>query len=98
MPDSSRRRRLFRFPWRTGREIRRDNDEELAFHLEMRARELVERGMSPRAAADEARRQFGDLEYTKVYCQRLDARQEREARAAEWLSTVGQDMAYAARS
>jgi len=44
--------------------IRRDRmngelDEELAFHLEMQARQLVEQGWSAAAAAAEARRRFG---------------------------------------
>ena len=60
---SSMRRPLFQFPWRSRRQIARDVDTELAFHLDMRVTELVAAGVS----ADEARRQavteFGDLEF-----------------------------------
>ena len=45
-------RRLFRFPWRTAREIRADVDDELRFHLESRAEDLVARGLAPAAARE----------------------------------------------
>ena len=38
-----------------------EGDEELAFHLEMRTRELIADGMDPPAARREAARRFGDL-------------------------------------
>jgi hypothetical protein len=43
-----------------GRNIRRDIEDELEFHIEARARELVDAGWSPRAAEEEAHRLFGD--------------------------------------
>ena len=43
------------------RHVERDVDAELDFHLDMRVRRLVERGMDPAAARAEALRQFGDL-------------------------------------
>ncbi len=39
--------------------MHRDLGEEMAFHLEMETRQLVERGWTPAAAAAEARRRFG---------------------------------------
>jgi putative ABC transport system permease protein len=39
--------------------MERELDEELAFHLEMQTRQLVERGWTGEAAAEEARRRFG---------------------------------------
>jgi predicted permease len=98
MSEHSFRRRLFRLPWRTTRHIRDEVDEELAFHLEMRAAELIETGVSPKAAMDAARQQFGDLEYTKVYCRELDASHERWSRAIEWLHDVRQDIRYGLRA
>lgn len=40
-------------------EMHRDLKDEMTFHLEMEARQLVERGWTPEAAAAEARRRFG---------------------------------------
>jgi predicted permease len=98
MSEHSFRRRLFRLPWRTTRQIRDEVDAELDFHLEMRAAELIGSGLPPRAAIDEARRRFGDLEYTKVYCRELDARHERWRSAIEWWHDVWQDVRYGARA
>jgi hypothetical protein len=42
--------------------VDRDVDEELAFHLDMRVRRLVDAGWSPDAARGEALRQFGDMD------------------------------------
>ncbi|WP_415200572.1 ADOP family duplicated permease, partial [Silvibacterium sp.] len=43
------------------RRLEREMDEELAFHLECRVADLVERGMSPEAAARQARIEFGGV-------------------------------------
>ena len=39
--------------------MERELDDEIRFHLEMDARQLVDQGWTPAAAADEARRRFG---------------------------------------
>jgi predicted permease len=98
MSEHSFRRRLYRLPWRTTHQIRDEIDDELEFHLEMRAAELIEAGMPARAAMNVARQQFGDLEYTKVYCRDLDLRHERWRRAAEWWHSLRQDIRYGARA
>ncbi|HKW11626.1 MAG TPA: permease prefix domain 1-containing protein, partial [Gemmatimonadaceae bacterium] len=69
-PDRSRR--SFRFPWRSASRIRADVDEELTFHFDMRAAELVAGGMSEEEARREAEREFGDVEFTRRYCRHLD--------------------------
>ncbi|MFN2564286.1 MAG: ABC transporter permease, partial [Gemmatimonadaceae bacterium] len=93
------RRRLFRLPWRTPSQIRRDLDEELAFHLDMRAAELVAaHGLSPEDARREARREFGDVEYTRRYCIDLDAGGERMTRRTEWLDDLRQDLTHGWRA
>jgi putative ABC transport system permease protein len=55
----------------------KDVDDELAFHLEMRARELIEQGWSPNEARAEAAKSFGDVQEI-----RSGLRQERAARRA----------------
>src|SRR5947209_463721 len=41
--------------------VEEEVDEELAFHLEMRTRDLVARGLDPAAARREAERRFGNV-------------------------------------
>ncbi|HEV3140216.1 MAG TPA: permease prefix domain 1-containing protein, partial [Vicinamibacterales bacterium] len=53
------RSRFYRWPWKAP--VDREVDEEIAFHIEMRARELVDAGMDPAAARREAERRFGDV-------------------------------------
>src|SRR5215216_6067168 len=91
-------RRLFRLPWRNAARIRREVDDELRFHLEMRAAEIAGgEGLAPDAARAEAARRFGDLEYTRGYCREQDARKDRSDRRAEMLHELRQDAAYALR-
>lgn len=92
------RRPLFRFPWRSRAQVLDDVDSELRFHLEMRAQELVARGMSPDLARVEAERQFGDVEFTKRYMRSMDMGHETAQRRAEWLGELRQDARYAVRT
>jgi predicted permease len=75
-----------------------DIDSELHFHLEMRAQELVAKGMSPERARAEAERQFGDVEFTKRYMRSMDMGHESEQRRAEWFAELRQDARYALRT
>ncbi len=90
-------RRFFRFPFRTRRDIDADVRDEISFHLEMRVRELVERGWPEPDARLEARRQFGDLSRTAEYCARLDVDKETGMRMRRWLGELLQDVSYAIR-
>ena len=83
---------------RSRRRIAEDIDAELALHLEMRSAELVARGMPPHEAQREAEREFGDVAYTKRYCEEMDMRAERRLRATEAAQDLWQDLAYAART
>ena len=89
--------RSFRFPWRSANRIRADVDDELSFHIDMRAAELVAAGMSADEARREATREFGDVEFTRRYCRRLDAGSERATRRGDWLADVRQDATQAVR-
>jgi predicted permease len=74
-------RRLFHLPWRTRRSLDEDIDEELRFHLEMRAAELSSRdGLDAETARAEALRQFGDVDDARRYIRSLDRRTERAER------------------
>src|SRR5918998_2507275 len=65
-------------------------DEEMRFHIDMRAEENVRAGMSPDEARREAERRFGGLTRMK----------ERgyEVRGGRWLESLWQDCRYGARS
>jgi putative ABC transport system permease protein len=89
---------LFRLPWRTRNQVLDDVESELRFHLEMRAQELIARGMSADRARREAERQFGDVEFTRQYMRRMDMGHESEQRRAEWLHELAHDTRYAMRT
>lgn len=93
-----KRSRFFQLPWRSRATIASDVDAELAFHLDMRTNELIAAGMSAGDAHRRATEEFGDLEFTRAYCRRADARAERETRFADRLATWRQDLRYAART
>ena len=96
MSGSSAFRRAFRLPLfkRTGAGV----EEEFAFHLDMRASELVARGWDPDAARAEARRQFGDFADAQTYCRRTDERREKRIMRSDFWTELMQDIAYAVRS
>jgi putative ABC transport system permease protein len=91
------RRRTFRFPRRGAVQVAVDVDEELAFHLERVAAELVDDGWLPEAARVEAQRRFGDLEGTRAYCRAIDASKERQMKWIERFAELGQDLRFAGR-
>jgi predicted permease len=92
-------RRIFRLPWRTPTQIRRDLDDELAFHLELHAADLARsRGLPADDARREAIREFGDVAFTRRYCLDLDTGSERMTRRTEWLDDLRQDLAHGWRA
>src|SRR4029453_6803162 len=78
--------------------LRADLDDELRFYFDMRARELVEQGMSEADARREAGREFGEVEYTKRYCLAEDAMSSREERRTDVLAELRQDVAHSWRT
>ncbi len=87
-----------KLPWRSRTTIARDVDTELSFHLDMRIAELCARGMSREQATKRAREEFGDIEFTRAYCRRVDEHAERESRVTERVSGWSQDARYAFRT
>lgn len=90
-------RRLFALPFRTRESIARDVDEELAFHIEMRARDLAGAGMAPADALRAARAEFGDVEGTRRYLNDTDRRTELATRLGGWIDEARQDTWLALR-
>jgi predicted permease len=91
-------KRLFRFPRRTPQEIRAEVDEELRFHLESRAEDLLAQGLSAEAARARALREFGDVEDARRALDRLDRGSEAAGRRRDVMGEIVQDLKYAARS
>jgi putative ABC transport system permease protein len=91
------RRRAFRFPRRTAVQVTADVEEELAFHLDRVAEELVDDGWPRDAARAEARQRFGDLDGTRKYCCAIDASKERQMKWIERFAELGQDLRFGGR-
>lgn len=72
------------------RDWERDLDDEMRTHLELRAADLMRRGLTPAAAARQARLEFGASETYRENC--------REAHGVRWLDEARQDVRYALRA
>ncbi|HEX6049151.1 MAG TPA: ABC transporter permease [Gemmatimonadaceae bacterium] len=97
MPTLGRFRRELRWRRFWSVPVEREVDSELAFHLEMRARELVEQGMSPDDARAAAVARFGDVDLITQACRDLGRRRNDEMRRAQWLAELRDDLRYAVR-
>ena len=94
-PDGTRR--LFRFPSRAAGDVHDDVRQEVAFHLEMRIRELVADGLDPAQAREQAGREFGDVARASSALIARDGRLERRRVLARFAMELRQDAAYAIR-
>ena len=72
-------------------------DEELAFHIELRTRELVERGMDAQVAREIVLSRIGDLGQLKRTCEDLGRKRDREMRMTQWLEDLKDDVTVALR-
>ena len=89
--------------WRRLREIFRPTiqhevDDELAFHIDMRARELEEEGLDPRQARAIAEQRFGPVRPIEEALVSSTRRRRQRADRVEALSQLRQDVRYAIRS
>ena len=94
---TARRKRLFRLPWRSARQIRDDVDEELRFHLDMRVDGLIALGHSPEAARAQAIHEFGDLDDARRYIGAVDRDIEAAQRRSDIMHDLWHDIGYATR-
>ncbi|HEV7786671.1 MAG TPA: ABC transporter permease, partial [Thermoanaerobaculia bacterium] len=90
-------RRTFRLHLRKGT-VEQDVNDELAFHLEEAARELMAGGMEPQDARDEALRRFGEVEKTRQTCREIGRRRERGRWWTEGLGALAQDLRFSLRT
>ena len=92
-----RLRRLFRLPWVSAATIARDVDDELHFHIEMRAAELMASGLDAESATAEAWRSFGHPSAVRDHAIAVNARVVRRAHVREWLVGAAHDARFALR-
>ena len=88
-------RRYLRF-W--GPRAEADVDDELAFHIDMRARDYVERGLTEPDARLAATRRLGDLATARAECIAITARRERRMTRAQLIDAFAQDVQFAWRT
>ncbi|MGI8497140.1 MAG: ADOP family duplicated permease [Gemmatimonadaceae bacterium] len=77
---------------------RRDVQDEIAFHLEMRAREMMERGMPEVDARRLATTSFGDRPAIEAECREIRGHHLRDRNRREGMRGVGMDLRFALRS
>ncbi len=77
--------------------LEREIDEELALHLEMRTRELVDRGVDPARARELALSRLGDLGRLKRTMTSLGRKRDRDMRRTQWLDELRNDLRFAIR-
>ena len=94
-PALHMKRSLRSWLWRIP--IDQEIDEELALHVEMRTRELVERGMDPKTAREVALRRLGDIASLKRTMTDLGRKRDREMRISLWLGELRDDLKFAFR-
>jgi hypothetical protein len=75
-----------------------DVTDELRFHLEAKADDLVSQGWTPEAARKEAERQFGDLRTVERIGQQIGEKMERRKSLSEYGNDLLQDVRYTFRT
>ena len=77
--------------WRTVSQVRREVEEELAYHFAARVAELERRGLTAAEARQEAARRFGNVGVVLRDCVASDLRRDRRVRRRELLADLVQD-------
>jgi predicted permease len=88
-------RRYLRF-W--GPRAAADVDDELRFHIEMRVRDYMDRGMSEADARAATVRRLGDLATNRAECLTITTRRERRMTRAQLVDAFVQDLSFAIRT
>lgn len=89
-------RHAFRLP-ANGERLLRELDEEVRFHVEMRAQRLIESGVAREDAYAEALRRFGNVDELRDYCQTIEVTHMRRVEWTERAASLLQDLRYARR-
>ena len=97
MKFGRRFRRHVNVPTPSDARIERDLDDEVSFHIEMRARELMRLGEPEDEARRKAAMEFGDTMRWKRVIAREDRSGRRERRLSRWLSDFSYDFRFSIR-
>ena len=89
------RRQLASLLWKAS--VGEEVDAELDFHVEMRTREYIARGMDPAAARAKAVARFGNITAVNAECRSIGNQRERDMRRIEYLSELAYDIRFALR-
>ena len=81
--------------WRVS--VHQEVDDEIAFHIEMRTRELIERGVEPKTAREIVLARLGDVRRLTRTCVDLGRKRDREMRLTQWLGEFRDDVRFALR-
>lgn len=90
-------RRLFNVALRRDGTRPSEIDEEIALHLELRAQQLSRIGLLPDEARAEATRRFGSTDAARERLRAAAKYRDRKMNVREQLTSLGQDVRYAAR-
>ncbi len=90
-------RRVLRISW-SADALDRDVDDEIRFHLDERADELMRAGMPESEARERARAEYGDVEQSRREIATVDRRRTGAEHREEILMSFADDLRYAARS
>src|SRR5690242_21796194 len=96
MPRIAGFRRIFRIADARVGASAPEIDDELRFHLECRADELMSHGMSEAEARDAAQRDFGDWDRHRADVLAIDHQYAKEIRMREFVESVVSDLRHAA--
>jgi hypothetical protein len=72
-------------------------DAEFDFHVEMRVKELMAKGMPEEEAREEALRRFGDIDRVKASCRNLGEGRNVVMNRRQWWDELRQDLIFAVR-
>ena len=89
------KRSLRSWLWRVP--IDQEIDEELELHIEMRTRELIDRGMDRKTAREVALSRLGDIATLKRTMTDLGRKRDRDMRLTLWLEELADDLKFAFR-
>src|ERR1043166_1560344 len=91
-------RRVFRLPVRGRRSVEQAVDDELSFHLAMRAEKIRRSGAGDFDAQRAALARFGDAHRVRQECIDIDQQYAREVQLMEWLESLVSDFRYGLRT
>lgn len=91
-------RRLFRLGLHRDVDARRDVEDEMRSHIEMRVEQLVSEGWEQRAARAEAERRFASSDHARRALEASAVRRESRLRLSEQFDSLVYDVRYAVRT